>query len=123
MAQNAGRKEARCRLAETAQGLPYQFGRPHGPGERPAQLQVLGEDARPAVEEHEVDVLLGGLDERVSESRIAQDAVEILGDQIAAQIELAAAYAGHDRGRAHVRTKLDRIEQGDRACPIVVEGC
>ncbi|HEY6049935.1 MAG TPA: hypothetical protein VIZ58_01725, partial [Thermoanaerobaculia bacterium] len=62
------------------------------------------------VEEREVAVLLGRLDEAGAETRLAQDRFEILGQQVSREVELARAQAGGNGGGGQRRLELDAID-------------
>ena len=100
VAQEAGRDQAHGRSGEAPQRPPHEIARPHDAGERAAHGVVAHDGAAAAVEQHEVAVARRGLDQAVTEARVAEDSLEVLGHEVAGEIDLARTEApGHRRGR------------------------
>ena len=62
------------------------------------------------VEQDEVGVLLGRLDEARAEAGLAEDGFEVLREQVSREVELPGPEALRDRGRREREPKLDPVE-------------
>src|SRR6476660_6715580 len=109
VAEDPGRKKPGGGKRESTQRSPDDVLRAGGAAEGGAQRRVRSRGGV-GVEESEVAVLLGRLDEAGAETRLAQDRFEILGEQVAREIELARPKSGCDGGGRKSRLELDPID-------------
>ena len=114
VAQEAGRDQAHGRSGEAPERPPHEIARPHDARERPAHGRVAHGGAALAVEQDEIAVARRGLDQAVTEARVAEDSLEVLGHEVAGEIDLARTEApGHRRGRRGRRgTRASRAAAG-----------
>ena len=109
VAEDPGRDQARGGQGEAPERSPDEVLRPNGAGERGPESHVRSRGAA-GVEEGEVRVLLGRLDEAGAKARLAEDRLEILGQEVARDVELA-------RRAGRPRSRRPRARPGTRSGP------
>ncbi len=119
VAEDSGRQKSRRGEREAPERAPDEVLRPHDVGHGVSQRGIARRGAG-GVEEDEVRVLLGRLDEARPELRLAQDRFEVAREEVAGKIELSGLEARGDRRGRERRAKLDRdrIEPGRGVLPV-----
>ena len=109
MPEDPGRDQARGGQGEAAERAPDEVLRANGAGERRPQGSVRSGRA-PRVEDGEVGVLLGRLDETRPKTGLAQDRLEVLREKVAHDVERAVAEPLRDRRGRQRRPELDPVD-------------
>ena len=103
------RQQACGRQGEPAERSPDEILSAHGARECAPENGVRSGGAS-GVEQDEVGVLLGGLDETGAESGLSQNGFEVLREKVSRQIELSGPEAFRDLRRRERKPKLDPVE-------------